>query len=164
MSLSSLQTTKRSTCLIRRMSLGFAYHLFTLTDIKHVLIMHSDESIIASVYTASEDDVDHAVQAARRAFKDPSWSEISPTERGNLMLKLSQLIEQNLQTLATIETWNNGKPYSVSVSEDVPATAAVIRYYAGYADKINGSVLGTGPAKFAYTIREPIGVCGQIIP
>ncbi|KAL6802914.1 aldehyde dehydrogenase [Trichoderma sp. SZMC 28013] len=124
----------------------------------------ADESIIASVYTASEDDVDQAVRAARRAFKDPSWSELSPTERGNLMLKLSQLIEQNMQTLATIETWNNGKPYSVSVSEDVPATAAVIKYYAGYADKINGSVLGTGPAKFAYTIREPIGVCGQIIP
>lgn len=137
---------------------------FSLTDIKHVLTMFSDESIIASVYTASEDDVDQAVRAARRAFKDPSWSELSPTERGNLMLKLSQLIEQNMQTLATIETWNNGKPYSVSVSEDVPATAAVIKYYAGYADKINGSVLGTGPAKFAYTIREPIGVCGQIIP
>lgn len=67
------------------------------------------------------------------------------------MLKLSQLIEENTQTLAAIETWNNGKPYSVSLREDVPATAAVIKYYAGYADKIHGQVLGTGPAKFAYT-------------
>lgn len=152
-----MHTTQRS-------SLTFEYYLFGWVDIVHILIVHSDESVIASVYAASEDDIDRAVRAARRAFNNPSWSELSPTERGNLMLKLSQLIEDNTQTLATIETWNNGKPYSVSVSEDVPATAAVIRYYAGYADKINGSVLGTGPAKFAYTIREPIGVCGQIIP
>jgi aldehyde dehydrogenase (NAD(P)+) len=138
--------------------------LFSTRYIGHVLILYSDESVIASVYAASEDDIDRAVQAARRAFNDPSWSELSPTTRGNLMLKLSQLIEDNLKTLAAIETWNNGKPYSVSVGEDVPATAAVIKYYAGYADKVNGSVLGTGPAKFAYTIREPIGVCGQIIP
>jgi aldehyde dehydrogenase (NAD+) len=124
----------------------------------------SDESVIASVYAASEHDIDTAVRAARNAFEDASWSGISPTDRGNLMLKLSQLIEENTQTLAAIETWNNGKPYSVSLGEDVPATAAVIKYYAGYADKIHGQVLGTGPAKFAYTVREPIGVCGQIIP
>ncbi|KIM98265.1 hypothetical protein OIDMADRAFT_56639 [Oidiodendron maius Zn] len=124
----------------------------------------ADESIIAPVYAASEDDINTAVNAARKAFKDSSWSDLSPTARGNLMLKLSQLIEENAQTLATIETWNNGKPYSVSLQEDVPATAAVIKYYAGYADKIHGQVLGTGPAKHAYTIREPIGVYGQIIP
>lgn len=120
--------------------------------------------MIASVQAATEQDVDSAVKAARKAFKDPSWSELTPTDRGNLMLKLSQLIDDNTETLATIESWNNGKPYSVSLTEDVPATAAVIKFYAGYADKINGSVLATGPAKFAYTIREPIGVCGQIIP
>ncbi|KAF7549498.1 hypothetical protein G7046_g8332 [Stylonectria norvegica] len=109
-----------------------------------------DNSLIASVHAASERDIDVAVLAARKAFEDPKWSELSPTERGNLMFKLSQLVEDNKETLAAIETWNNGKPYTVSLNED--------------ADKIHRHVLGTGSAKFAYTIREPLGVCGQIIP
>jgi aldehyde dehydrogenase (NAD(P)+) len=68
----------------------------------------SDESEITSVYAASEEDVDTAVAAARKAFNDPSWRDIGGTERGDLMFKLVQLIEQNKETLATIETWDNG--------------------------------------------------------
>ena len=82
-----------------------------------------------------------------------------------MMLKLASLVEEHSETLATIETWDNGKPYSVALDEDVRGeVAGCLRYYAGYADKIHGQVIDTGPAKLAYTIREPLGVCGQIIP
>lgn len=80
------------------------------------------------------------------------------------MYKLAQLVEQHKETLATIETWDNGKPYSVSLNEDLAEVTGTLKYYAGYADKIHGQVIDTTPAKLAYTIREPIGVCGQIIP
>jgi aldehyde dehydrogenase (NAD+) len=80
------------------------------------------------------------------------------------MNKLAQLIEDNREILATIETCDNGKPYTVSRDDDLTETAETIRYYSGYADKIFGQVIDTTPAKFAYTVREPVGVCGQIIP
>ena len=80
------------------------------------------------------------------------------------MLELASLVEKHAETLATIETWDNGKPYSVALNEDVAEVAATLRYYGGYADKIHGQVIDTGPAKFAYTLRQPLGVCGQIIP
>lgn len=124
----------------------------------------SNESEITSVYAASVDDVDIAVKAARKAFKDPSWRDLSPTDRGNMMIKLSDLVAAHAETLATIETWDNGKPYSVALAEDIGEVQAVLKYYGGYADKIHGQVIDTGAAKFAYTIREPVGVCGQIIP
>ena len=80
------------------------------------------------------------------------------------MLELASLVEKHAETLATIETWDNGKPYTVALNEDVAEVAGALRYYGGYADKIHGQVINTGPAKFAYTLREPLGVCGQIIP
>ncbi|KAL8648906.1 MAG: hypothetical protein Q9210_004716 [Variospora velana] len=122
----------------------------------------TDEKEITSVQAASAEDVDTAVVAARKAFK--TWRDVVPTERGGLMLNLADLVDKHAETLATIETWDNGKPYTVSLSEDVAEVAATLRYYAGYADKLHGQVIDTGPAKFAYTIREPLGVCAQIIP
>ncbi|KAK0623413.1 aldehyde dehydrogenase domain-containing protein [Immersiella caudata] len=122
------------------------------------------EEEICSVAAASADDVDVAVEAARKAFRDASWKSLSGTERGALMTKLAELVEQHAETLATIETLDNGKPYSVSISEDVPEVVKVLKYYAGYADKNFGQVIDVGPEKFAYTIKEPVGVCGQIIP
>ena len=86
------------------------------------------------------------------------------TERGRLMTRLSDLIEENREILATIETCDNGKPYTVSRDDDLSETAGPIRYYAGFADKVFGQVIDTTPEKFAYTVREPVGVCGQIIP
>jgi aldehyde dehydrogenase (NAD(P)+) len=74
------------------------------------------------------------------------------------------LIEQHRETLATIETWDNGKPYQVSFNDDLGEVIGTIKYYAGYANKIHGQVIDTSPAKLAYTLREPLGVCGQIIP
>lgn len=89
---------------------------------------------------------------------------MASTDRGNLLLKLASLVEEHAETLATIETWDNGKPYQVALNEDVAEVAGTLRYYGGYADKIHGQVINTSPAKFAYTLREPVGVCGQIIP
>nr|POF02584.1 aldehyde dehydrogenase [Quercus suber] len=123
----------------------------------------TDESEIASVHAAEVEDVDKAVDAARAAFKGP-WRDLASTERGNLLFKLSALVETNKEILATIETWDNGKPYSVALNEDLAEVSGCLKYYAGYADKIHGQVIDTTAAKLAYTIREPIGVCGQIIP
>jgi aldehyde dehydrogenase (NAD+) len=80
------------------------------------------------------------------------------------MIKLADLVDAHAETLATIETWDNGKPYTVALEQDVAEVGGCLRYYGGYADKIHGQVINTSPAKFAYTIREPLGVCGQIIP
>lgn len=122
------------------------------------------ESEICSVYAASPEDVDRAVSAARAAFNDVSWSELSPTDRGALMYKLADKIDEHKETLATLDTWDNGKPYSVALNEDLGEVVNTFRYYAGYADKIHGQTISTTPQKFAYTLRQPIGVCGQIIP
>ena len=86
------------------------------------------------------------------------------TARGELLYKFAELIEQHRETLATIETWDNGKPYQVSLTEDLTEVIGTIRYYAGYADKVHGQVINASPKKLAYTLREPLGVCGQIIP
>ncbi|KAL6712360.1 mitochondrial aldehyde dehydrogenase [Coniothyrium glycines] len=124
----------------------------------------SDESEIASVYAAGPEDVDEAVKAARNAFKNPEWRDMDTNARADLMFKFAQLIEEHRETLATIETWDNGKPYSVSFNDDLSEVIGTIKYYAGYANKIHGQVIETSPAKLAYTVREPLGVCGQIIP
>ena len=122
----------------------------------------SDESEITSVQAAGVEDVDIAVAAARKAFK--SWKEVSGSERGDLLLKLSALTKEHAETLATIDTWDNGKPYNDSLTIDLAETIEVFKYYGGWADKVYGQVIDTSPAKFAYTLKEPIGVCGQIIP
>ncbi|CAI7629563.1 unnamed protein product [Penicillium viridicatum] len=119
---------------------------------------------ITSIDAASAEDVDKAVKAARAALNNPSWRDLPGIDRGKLMNRLAQLIEDNRATLATIETIDNGKPYSVSFNDDLTETAETIRYYGGYADKVFGQVIDTTPDKFAYTVREPVGVCGQIIP
>ncbi|KAL9129596.1 MAG: hypothetical protein Q9217_001984 [Psora testacea] len=124
----------------------------------------SDESEIASVYAASAQDVDDAVAAARTALTAPTWRDLPSTDRGNLMIALASLVDKHAETLATIETWDNGKPYSVALGEDVAEVASTLRYYGGWADKIHGQVINSSPDKFAYTLREPVGVCGQIIP
>jgi aldehyde dehydrogenase (NAD+) len=80
------------------------------------------------------------------------------------MHKLADLVEQHAEILATIETLDNGKPYTVSLTADVPDVSNVLRYYAGLADKNFGQTIDVGREKFAYTIKEPLGVCGQIIP
>lgn len=122
------------------------------------------EEDICAVQSASSADIDSAVAAARQALRDPHWKLLSGTERGHLMNRLADLVDQHADTLAAIETLDNGKPLSVSQSYDVPHVSEVLRYYAGYADKNPGSVLDVGSNKMAYTLKQPVGVCGQIIP
>lgn len=121
----------------------------------------STEEIVAEVYEGSSEDVDIAVEAAEAAFK--IWSNTPGDERGRAMLKLADLIEENLELLASIESTDNGKALALARG-DVGLVAKVIRYYGGYADKITGTVVETHDGHFTYTRREPIGVCGQIIP
>ncbi|CAK7214575.1 mitochondrial aldehyde dehydrogenase [Sporothrix curviconia] len=124
----------------------------------------TNETEITSVYAATAEDVDRAVTAARAALNGAAWGELPATDRGKLMHKLAELVEAHRETLATIETWDNGKPYTVARDEDLTEVAETLRYYAGYADKRFGQVIETTPDKLAYTVREPVGVCGQIIP
>ena len=89
---------------------------------------------------------------------------MAATDRGAMMLKFADLIEEHREDLATLETWDNGKPYTVARDEDLGEVINTIRFYAGYADKIYGQTISSTPEKFAYTLKQPIGVCGQIIP
>lgn len=120
--------------------------------------------MIVEVEAASSDDVDKAVKAARAALNHESWAEMEGSDRGILMNKLADLMDAEKETLATIETWDNGKPYTIALNTDVLDSIRTIRYYAGWADKIHGNTIPTSHKKFAYTLRQPIGVCGQIIP
>ncbi|KAM5356893.1 hypothetical protein ACJ41O_003539 [Fusarium nematophilum] len=124
----------------------------------------TNEREITSVYAATAQDVDKAVRAARKALRNPEWRDLPATDRGKLMSRLAELVEENREVLATIETWDNGKPYSVALNEDLVEVAETLRYYSGFADKVFGQVIETTGDKFAYTVREPVGVCGQIIP
>lgn len=111
---------------------------------------------------ATADDVDKAVKAARAAFNG-EWADAVGTTRGKLLLKLADLVEAEQETLATIEAMDNGKPYSQALG-DIEEVFSVFRYYGGWADKTYGQTIETGRHKFTYTLCEPIGVCGQIIP
>lgn len=130
---------------------------------KIVSINPTTESEIVSVYAATEEDVDAAVRAARAAFESEAWHGIDGTRRGQLMMKLADIVERNQTVLATIESLDNGKPY-IKAMGDIEEVCSVLRYYAGWADKHYGQTIETSRAKFTYTVREPIGVCGQIIP
>ncbi|KDQ17454.1 hypothetical protein BOTBODRAFT_171940 [Botryobasidium botryosum FD-172 SS1] len=124
----------------------------------------STEKVIAQIAEASAADVDRAVQAAQKAF-ETSWGLTVPgNERGKLMMKLADLIERDIDEIAAIESLDNGKAFSVSKNFDVTQAAAVIRYYAGWADKVHGNVIEVNEQQLAYTRHEPIGVVGQIIP
>ncbi|KAI0160333.1 aldehyde dehydrogenase [Xylariaceae sp. FL1272] len=123
----------------------------------------TNEQDICSVEAASADDIDEAVSAARAALNHESWRDLSATDRGRLMFALADLAEQEKELLATIETWDNGKPYGDALG-DLGEVIDCLRYYAGWSDKIYGQTIPTTSQKFAYTLRQPIGVCAQIIP
>ena len=122
--------------------------------------------VMAQVPEAEAVDVDQAVRAARRAFDDGPWSRMSASQRGRLMLKLADLMEQHLEELAEIESMDNGKPLSVARAADVPLAIDLFRYMAGWTTKIMGHTFPISfPGEYlSYTLREPVGVVGQIIP
>jgi len=122
--------------------------------------------VLTHVPEAEEEDVNRAVLAARRAFDDSQWARLSPSARGRLLWRLADLIEQHNDEFAELESLDNGKPFSVARVADVPLTADMFRYMAGWATKISGSTLplSAGYDFHSYTTREPIGVVAQIIP
>src|SRR5919199_1937157 len=118
---------------------------------------------LAEVAEADKADVDKAVAAARRAFEG-KWSKMSARDRGRLLYKLSQLIEAHSGELAALETADNGKPIRESAYVDLPQVVENFEYFAGFATKIEGETIPVPGQMFNYTLREPLGVCGQIIP
>ncbi|MGC2375254.1 MAG: aldehyde dehydrogenase family protein [Solirubrobacteraceae bacterium] len=120
---------------------------------------------IATVAHAGPEDVARAVAAAREAFQSGPWATLAPSERGRLMGALADAIEAHEEELAQIESLDNGKPVKLAQYVDVRGTIAHLRYFAGWPTKIEGSVLPvTSPNMLCYTRREPVGVCGQIVP
>src|SRR2546427_1571316 len=122
--------------------------------------------VMTQVAEASASDVDRAVQAARRAFEDRSgpWRKMSASERGRLIWRIADLVEKNIDEMAELETLDNGKPIFESRYVDMPMVIDVLRYYAGWATKIHGETVNTLETAFTYTLREPVGVVGMIVP
>jgi phenylacetaldehyde dehydrogenase len=130
----------------------------------------SNGEVIARCSSGAAPDVDRAVRAARRAFESGPWSRITPSDRGRLLWRLADLIEEHGEELARLESLDNGKPIGVARVADVPLSADLFRYMAGWATKLNGETIqpsvpyAPGAEWHAYTLREPVGVAAQIIP
>src|SRR6266550_2531175 len=118
---------------------------------------------LARVPLAGPEDVDRAVVVARDAFEDGRWSDLEPRKRAGVLYKIADALQANAAAIAQIETLDQGKPVNFAIGE-VIHSAFVFRYYAGWCDKIYGETNPTGTDNFVYTLRDPVGVCGQIIP
>jgi aldehyde dehydrogenase (NAD+) len=119
---------------------------------------------ICQIAEADAADVEKAVKAAREAFNRGAWRKMAASERGRLLNRLADLMEQNADELARLESLDNGKPFSIALAVDVPASVSCYRYFAGWADKIHGKTIPIDGDYFCYTRHEPVGVVGQIIP
>ena len=128
------------------------------------------EEVIAHVAEGDAEDIDRAVKAARRAFESGPWPTLTPAERGRMIWRLGDLIYEHLEELAQLESLDNGKPITVARAADVPLAADMFQYMAGWATKMEGNTIplsvpyAPGANFHAYTLREPVGVVGQIIP
>jgi phenylacetaldehyde dehydrogenase len=126
--------------------------------------------VLARVAEGDKADIDTAVKAARAAFESGPWHSMTASARSRLLWKLGDLIDANADELSQLESLDNGKPYSVAKAADIPLAAEIFRYMAGWVTKLGGSTLSLsvpympGAQFHAYTLREPIGVVGQIIP
>jgi phenylacetaldehyde dehydrogenase len=125
---------------------------------------------LARVAEGDAEDINRAVRAARAAFEDSAWSRMTPSDRGRIIWRIGDLILEHAEELAQLESLDNGKPYAVALGADVPLAADLFHYMAGWATKINGQTIDIsvpympGANFHSYTLREPIGVVGQIIP
>ncbi|SPP85880.1 blast:Aldehyde dehydrogenase%2C mitochondrial [Drosophila guanche] len=123
------------------------------------------EECIAEIQESDKEDIDIAVKAARSAFQLGSpWRRMDASERGRLIYRLADLMERDQVYLSSLETLDNGKPYSMSYNVDLPTAIKNLRYFAGWADKNHGKTIPMDGDFFAYTRHEPVGVCGQVIP
>jgi phenylacetaldehyde dehydrogenase len=125
---------------------------------------------LARIAEGDAEDIDRAVRAARNAFDDGPWGRLTPSERGRIIWRIGDLILAHAEELAQLESLDNGKPYPVALGADVPLAADMFHYMAGWATKIEGNSINIsvpympGANFHSYTLREPIGVIGQIIP
>ena len=125
---------------------------------------------LARIAEGDAEDINRAVRAARKAFDEGPWSRMSPSERGRIIWRIGDLILEHVDELAQLESLDNGKPFAVAQAADVPLAADLFHYMAGWATKIEGSTIDIsvpympGANFHSYTLREPIGVVGQIIP
>ena len=125
---------------------------------------------LAQVAEGDGEDINRAVRAARAAFDDGPWSRMTPSERGRIIWRIGDMILQHVDELAQLESLDNGKPFLVAQAADVPLAADLFHYMAGWATKIEGNTIDIsvpympGANFHSYTLREPIGVVGQIIP
>src|SRR5690349_3937269 len=130
----------------------------------------STGEVLAQIAEGDREDIERAVRAARRAFDGGPWRKMTASERGRLIWKLADLLEQHTEEFGYLESLDNGKPLVIAKAADVPLAVDLFRYMAGWATKLEGntiplSVPYTPGAKYlAYTLREPVGVVGQIIP
>lgn len=124
------------------------------------------QEVIGRVPAGKKADIDAAVAAARRAFEAGPWSRISPADRSRLVWKLGDLLEQHADEFAELEALDNGKPVANARRDDIGGSIGMFRYMAGWATRLVGETIPvSSPGNwFAYTVREPVGVVGQIIP
>src|ERR1700727_1789110 len=125
---------------------------------------------LARVAEGDAEDINRAVRAARAAFETGPWSRMTPSERGSIIWRIGDIILEHTQERAQLESLTNGKPVAVPAAADVPLAADLFHYMAGWATKIEGNTINIsvpympGANFHSYTLREPIGVVGQIIP
>ncbi len=121
------------------------------------------EEILCEVAEGGAEDVDRAVKAARACFESDGWQKLEPRARGRMLARAADLLESRAEEFARLETQQNGKPLFES-KIDVAMSVETLRYYAGWADKVSGATLPVSPASFVYTLKEPVGVVGAIVP
>ncbi len=122
------------------------------------------EAVLCQIAEGDKADIDEAVKAARAAYETGKWSTMGPHERGRMLLKVADLIDKYADELAMLESLDNGKPVTQAKNIDVRGAAGAFRYFAGWPTKIYGETNPSDPSMFNYTLREPMGVCGLIVP
>jgi aldehyde dehydrogenase (NAD+) len=122
------------------------------------------EEPICEVAKAGAEDVDRAVRAAREAFEKGPWAKMKPAERQRILWKLGDLVVEHADELANLETRDNGKPIFESRQVDIPMVSGCFHYFSGWVTKLTGETIPVNPSVFTYTLREPLGVVGAIIP
>ncbi|GAU93721.1 hypothetical protein RvY_05615 [Ramazzottius varieornatus] len=128
----------------------------------------ADESVLCEVSSAQKEDVDIAVRAAKEAFENGDWSRMSHRDRGTLMFRLADLMEQHKEELATLESLDSGAVYTLAIKTHIGMSIETWRYFAGWTDKVHGNTIPLNQARpnrnLSFTKKEPIGVCGLITP
>jgi aldehyde dehydrogenase (NAD+) len=124
----------------------------------------ANDEVLSTIAEGGKEDIDLAVKAARRAFEEGKWRKMTAAQRARLLYRLADEIEKRSEEFAQLETLDNGKPIKESRYVDIPQVVETFRYYAGWVTKLEGETVNANPNFFTYTLREPIGVVGQIIP